>query len=32
MVEALCDRDPDGAGEEMRKHLQHVANSLLGRQ
>ncbi|GAA5165197.1 FCD domain-containing protein [Amycolatopsis dongchuanensis] len=32
IVEALCDRDPDGAGEEMRKHLQHVADSLLGRQ
>lgn len=31
IVEALRDRDPDGAGEAMRRHLQHVADSLLGR-
>jgi DNA-binding FadR family transcriptional regulator len=31
IVEALCDRDPLEAGEKMRTHLQHVADSLLGR-
>jgi DNA-binding FadR family transcriptional regulator len=31
IVEALRDRDPLGAGETMRLHLQHVADSLLGR-
>jgi GntR family uxuAB operon transcriptional repressor len=31
IVEALRDRDPLGAGENMRAHLQHVADSLLGR-
>ncbi|TNC29117.1 FadR/GntR family transcriptional regulator [Amycolatopsis alkalitolerans] len=31
IVEALCDRDPLGAGEKMRRHLDHVADSLLGR-
>jgi GntR family uxuAB operon transcriptional repressor len=31
IVEALCDRDPLGAGESMRAHLQHVSDSLLGR-
>lgn len=31
IVEALCDRDPEGAGEQMRMHLQHVADTLLGR-
>lgn len=30
IVEALLDRDPQGAGETMRRHLQHVADSLLG--
>ena len=30
IVEALCDRDPRGAGERMRQHLRHVADSLLG--
>lgn len=29
IVEALYDRDPLGAGENMRKHLRHVADSLL---
>jgi len=31
IVAALRDRDPLGAGENMRVHLQHVADSLLGR-
>ena len=31
IVTALRDRDPDGAGTAMRQHLQHVADSLLGR-
>lgn len=31
IVEALRDRDPLGAGENMRLHLQHVSDSLLGR-
>lgn len=31
IVAALQDRDPQGAGEHMRAHLQHVADSLLGR-
>ncbi len=31
IVAALRDRDPDAAGEGMRVHLQHVADSLLGR-
>jgi DNA-binding FadR family transcriptional regulator len=31
IVEALQDRDPDKAGQSMRLHLQHVADSLLGR-
>ncbi|HET6505057.1 MAG TPA: FCD domain-containing protein [Amycolatopsis sp.] len=30
IVEALRDRDPFGAGDKMRDHLQHVADSLLG--
>jgi DNA-binding FadR family transcriptional regulator len=31
IVDALRDRDPDGAGEAMRTHLQNVADNLLGR-
>jgi DNA-binding GntR family transcriptional regulator len=31
IVEALCDRDPDGAEKTMRDHLCHVAGNLLGR-
>jgi DNA-binding GntR family transcriptional regulator len=31
IVEALCDRDPDGAEKTMRVHLQNVADNLLGR-
>lgn len=31
VVEALRDRDPDGAQDAMRGHLQHVADNLLGR-
>jgi DNA-binding FadR family transcriptional regulator len=31
IVEALRDRDPDGAQDAMRSHLQHVADNLLGR-
>ncbi|GAA5174463.1 FCD domain-containing protein [Pseudonocardia eucalypti] len=31
IVSALLDRDPQGAGENMRVHLQHVSDSLLGR-
>lgn len=31
IVEALRDRDPEGAGHAMRAHLQRVADTLLGR-
>ncbi|TFV89805.1 FCD domain-containing protein [Blastococcus sp. CT_GayMR16] len=31
IVEALCDRDPDGAEKTMRTHLDNVADNLLGR-
>jgi Transcriptional regulators len=31
IVEALHDRDPEGAQEAMRAHLQNVADNLLGR-
>ena len=31
IVDALRDRDPDGAGAAMRTHLQTVADNLLGR-
>jgi DNA-binding FadR family transcriptional regulator len=31
IVEALRDRDPDGAQDAMRGHLRHVADNLLGR-
>jgi DNA-binding FadR family transcriptional regulator len=31
IVDALLDRDPHGAQENMRLHLQNVADSLLGR-
>jgi DNA-binding FadR family transcriptional regulator len=31
IVDALRDRDPDGAGDAMRTHLQNVADNLLGR-
>ncbi|MEU7816569.1 FadR/GntR family transcriptional regulator [Pseudonocardia sp. NPDC049154] len=31
IVDALCDRDPDAAEAEMRRHLQHVSDNLLGR-
>ncbi|WP_037322305.1 FadR/GntR family transcriptional regulator [Amycolatopsis thermoflava] len=31
IVEALRDRDPDGAADAMRAHLQHVSDTLLGR-
>jgi DNA-binding FadR family transcriptional regulator len=31
IVDALRDRDPDGAGDAMRTHLQTVADNLLGR-
>jgi len=31
IVDALRDRDPEGAGSAMRRHLQHVADTLLGR-
>ncbi len=31
IVEALYDRDPDGAEAAMRDHLRHVADNLLGR-
>jgi Transcriptional regulators len=31
IVEALRDRDPLGAGEAMRTHLQNVSDNLLGR-
>jgi DNA-binding FadR family transcriptional regulator len=31
IVEALCDRDPDGAEKTMRAHLDNVADNLLGR-
>jgi DNA-binding FadR family transcriptional regulator len=29
--DALRDRDPDDAGEAMRRHLQNVSDNLLGR-
>jgi DNA-binding FadR family transcriptional regulator len=31
IVDALSDRDPDSAERAMRTHLQHVADTLLGR-
>ncbi|MCU1606031.1 MAG: GntR domain protein [Modestobacter sp.] len=31
IVEALCDRDPEGAQAAMRSHLMNVADNLLGR-
>ncbi|MGK5113533.1 MULTISPECIES: FadR/GntR family transcriptional regulator [unclassified Geodermatophilus] len=31
IVEALCDRDPDGAEKTMRTHLENVGDNLLGR-
>jgi DNA-binding FadR family transcriptional regulator len=31
IVEALRDRDPDGAQDAMRSHLRNVADNLLGR-
>lgn len=31
IVDALRDRDPDGAQAAMRRHLHNVADSLLGR-
>jgi DNA-binding FadR family transcriptional regulator len=31
IVEALRDRDPESAHDAMRRHLQHVADNLLGR-
>jgi DNA-binding FadR family transcriptional regulator len=31
IVEALCDRDPEGAETAMRTHLDNVADNLLGR-
>jgi DNA-binding FadR family transcriptional regulator len=31
IVDALRDRDPDGAGQAMRGHLQNVSDNLLGR-
>ena len=31
IVTALADRDPEEAGEAMRRHLEHVADNLLGR-
>lgn len=31
IVDALRDRDPDGAQGAMRGHLQHVSDNLLGR-
>jgi DNA-binding FadR family transcriptional regulator len=31
IVEALCDRDPDGARDRMREHLENVSENLLGR-
>jgi len=31
IVDALRDRDPDGAAAAMRHHLEHVADNLLGR-
>ncbi|KAA9166449.1 FadR family transcriptional regulator [Amycolatopsis acidicola] len=31
IVDSLRDRDPEGAGDAMSRHLQHVADSLLGR-
>jgi DNA-binding FadR family transcriptional regulator len=31
IVDALRDRDPDGAGQAMHTHLQNVSDNLLGR-
>ena len=31
IVEALCDRDPEGAEKAMSTHLENVADNLLGR-
>ena len=31
IVDALRDRDPDGAAQAMRSHLQNVSDNLLGR-
>jgi DNA-binding FadR family transcriptional regulator len=31
IVEALRDRDPEAAAAEMRRHLEHVSDNLLGR-
>ncbi|MBM0239062.1 FadR family transcriptional regulator [Micromonospora sp. ATA32] len=31
IVDALRDRDPDGAHAAMRRHLENVADNLLGR-
>ena len=31
IVHALADRDPRGADEAMRLHLEHVSDNLLGR-
>lgn len=31
VVDALCDRDPQGAQDAMRAHLENVADNLLGR-
>jgi DNA-binding FadR family transcriptional regulator len=31
IVDALCDRDPDGAAAAMRAHLETVTDNLLGR-
>jgi DNA-binding FadR family transcriptional regulator len=31
IVDALRDRDPDDAGQAMRRHLQNVSDNLLGR-
>jgi DNA-binding FadR family transcriptional regulator len=31
IVDALCDRDPEAAETEMRQHLEHVSDNLLGR-
>jgi DNA-binding FadR family transcriptional regulator len=31
IVDALHDRDPEGAGDAMRAHLQNVSDNLLGR-
>jgi DNA-binding GntR family transcriptional regulator len=31
IVDALRDRDPDFAQAEMRRHLEHVSDNLIGR-